>query len=264
MPQVSEENSPGDGPASSPSREHEPSHPVSTTPPVHAPYKISWRERLIVLGSVFAAILCAWSIGYVHAREATLELTALLSAGLFAIGKFLPLWGISGKSHFTPWELALAKWGLDTWSPLMIIYALDALYRVPVLGRALVRMQHNASIIVRAYPRLQSTAIVGLVLFVSLPVTGTGAVVGAFIGALLGLHRAVLIAAISAGGLLGGLIMAFAAVHFGQAMEDLRQAQADPAIRWIIIGAGVMVLAGLFLWVNRAYRRALASARAML
>jgi uncharacterized membrane protein len=224
------------------------------------PFDVSWRERLAVLGTMFGVILCALVLGLIRAHEATMELVGLVPASVFAIGKFLPLWGI-GASHFNPWELGLVIWALDTCTVLVMVYGLGSIYRIGPLKRLLGRLQLNAGLVLAAYPRIRRAAVIGVVLFVLFPVAGTGAMVGAFLGILLGLNRGVLIAAVSLGGLGGGMLMAFAAVNFHDVMLRLRETQSDPVIKWLIIAVVVVALIALFWWLNRVYRRAIEAAR---
>ena len=225
------------------------------------PFHVTWRERLAVLGAVVAILVCSFIVGLVYAHEATMELVGLIPASILAVGKFLPLWGIGGQSNFNPWELGLVIWGLDTWTVLVVVYGLEGIYRIRPLKRALATVQTNASLVLIAYPRMRRAAVVGVVLFVLFPLAGTGALVGAFLGILLGLSRSVLIAAVSFGGLVGGMLMAFAAVNFGEAMQRLRDVQSIPVVKWIIIGALAAVLIAVFWWMNRVYKRALDAAR---
>jgi len=205
------------------------------------PFDASWRERVVVLGAVLAVLLLALALGLGYARHATVELLGLLPASIFAAGKFLPLWGISGRSNFTPWELGLVIWLLDTLSVLVIVYALEGFYRLGRLKRALDRIQHNSKLVLAAYPRIRRAG-------------------GTFLGILLGIHRYALIAAVSFGGLIGGMGMAFAAVNFQSGLERLRAAQQHPVVHYAIVGGVVLlVIAGVVL-VNRAYRRALQKA----
>lgn len=226
------------------------------------PFRASWRERLIVLGTLAVLLVGTLVLGFFHARAAALELVGLIPASILAVGKFLPLWGIGGQSHFSPWDLGLVVWIMDTCTVVVLVYSLEALYKVRPIEAALARVQHHASLVLTAYPRMRRAAVMGVVLFVLFPVAGTGALGGAFLGILLGLNRFVLMAAVSAGGFLGGVLMAFAAVHFGEAMQSLRAMQSDPLIKWTLIAAVVLAIAGLFWWLNRAYKRAITAARA--
>jgi uncharacterized membrane protein len=226
------------------------------------PFDVTWRERVAVLGAAAGMFLTALVLGLIYAHDATIELLGLVPASIFAIGKFLPLWGIGGNSHFNPWQLGLVIWVLDTYTVITVVYGLEALYRIRPLERALARVQTNASLVLAAYPRIRRAAVVGVIVFVLFPVAGTGALVGAFLGILLGLHRSVLIAAVSLGGLSGGMLMAFAAVNFGEAMQRLREIQNNPAVKYATIAVIVVALVVAFMWLNRIYRRALAAARA--
>lgn len=213
-----------------------------------------------MLGAVAGALLITLGIGLTRAHQATVELIGLIPASVLVVGKFLPLLGI-GASRFSAWELGLVIWALDTFTVLVIVYGLQGLYRIRPLARTLARVQTSAGLVLAAYPRMRRTAVAGVVLFVLFPLAGTGALVGTFLGILLGLHRGVLIAAVSFGGLTGGMIMAFAAVNFRDAVIALRNVQSDPVIKWLIVGAVVVALIALFVWVNRMYKRALEAAR---
>jgi hypothetical protein len=87
-------------------------------------------------------------------------------------------------------------------------------------------------------------------MFVLFPISGTGAVGAAFHGSLLGIHRFRLLACIGAGGLLGGLGMAYLFQTLG---KTVRRFENNP---WLI--AGLVVIGILFLWwFGRALRRGL-------
>lgn len=225
------------------------------------PFDVSWRERVAVLGGVGALLLISYVVGMALAPRSTLELTGLVPASFFAAGKFLPLWGISGKSNFGPYQLGLVIWMMDTCTVLGVVYAIEGAYKVKPLKRGLERAQANARLVLAAYPRLRKAAVAGIILFVLFPVAGTGAIGAAFIGVLLGMHRGALIAAVSAGGLIGGMLMAFIAVHFENALRSLEEAQRDPTLKYIFVGAVIgAFVAGMF-FLSRAYKRALDTAR---
>ncbi|ACY19060.1 small multi-drug export protein [Haliangium ochraceum] len=224
------------------------------------PFDASWRERIAVLGTAAAILLIATALGLIYARGASLELLGLVPVSAFAVGKFLPLWGLSDRSQFSPWELGLLVWVMDTLTVLVLVYGFELLYRIRLIKNALGKIQRNAGLVLRAYPRIRRAAVTGVVLFVLFPIAGTGAIGGAFLGILLGLNRFVLIAAVSGGGFIGGMLMAFAAVYFGEAVQNLRALQSDPTVKWaVMITLGALLIAG-FWWLNRAYKRALLAA----
>lgn len=225
-------------------------------------FDASWRERVLVLGGTGVCVAVTIVLGLVYARQPTLELLGLVPASVFVAGKFLPLWGITGQSHFSPWELGVLIGIMDTITVLVLVYGLEALYRIRPLKGWLTRVQTNAGLVLTAYPRIRRAAVTGVVLFVLFPVAGTGAVGGSFLGILLGLNRAVLITAVSAGGFIGGQLMAFAAIYFGEAVQNLRDMQSVPVVQWTLIIGVVVLLVAVILGLNRAYKRALAAARA--
>lgn len=225
------------------------------------PYDADWRERVVVLGTGATIVVAALVLGLVFANSATLELIGLVPLSMFAVGKFLPLWGLNPDSHFSPWALGLVIWAVDTATVLFIVYALEGFYRFKWLKRGIDKVQANAGLVLTAYPRIRKGAVIGVTLFVLFPLAGTGAMMGAFLGILLGLHRRVTIMAVSTGGLVGGMVMAFLAVYFGEAIEDLRAAQEDPIVHYVIIGALIAGALALLWWLNRTYRRALTVAQ---
>ena len=225
------------------------------------PLDATWRERGVVLGSMVGALALAIVLGLIFARDATLELFGLVPASFFAVGKFLPLWGITGKSQFGPYELGLVIWLMDTFNVVLFVYALEAFYKVKPLARWLRKVQANSALVLDAYPRLRKMSRVGLVLFVLFPIAGTGSIGATFIGILLRTPRRVLITCVSLGGLLGGMLMAFAAMHFGNAMSSLQGMQSDPTLKYVFVGA-IAALLGAGVWaMNRAYKNVLARTR---
>ncbi len=229
-------------------------------PDTSDPFDASWRERVLVMGAVLFIVLSALVYGLLYQPSKTLELIGIIPASVFLVGKFLPMWGASGESNFSPWQLGLVIWILDTFTVLVIVYGLEAFYRFKRLKQKLETIQSNAQLVLRAYPKMKRGAIVAVILFVLFPLAGTGAMVGSFLGILLGLHRYVLIGAVSLGGLLGGMAMAYAATHFGSAVVALRTAQQNLPVKVAIITAVACVIAAIFIWGNRLYKRALQDA----
>lgn len=224
------------------------------------PFDASWRERLTVLGSMGGAALVGLVLGLIYAHDATLELLGLIGASFMVAGKFLPLWGVSGESNFSAWELGVVIWLMDTGTVLILVYALEALYRCRPLKRFFTRAQANARLVLDAYPRMRKAAVVGITAFVLFPIAGTGAIGATFIGILLGMHRYRLIACVSVGGLLGGMGMAALAINFEAAMRNLQSAQRDPTTQYAVVAGLAIVAIALVWWLNRIYRKALAAA----
>jgi uncharacterized membrane protein len=225
------------------------------------PFRVSWRERMTVLGTVLAILAIGSAIGWIVRPRAMLELVALFPPTFFAAGKFLPLWGITGQSQFGPYELGLFVWMLDTLIVIVLVYGIQLFYRIGPLKRGLDKAQARAGLVLIAYPRMRRAAIAGVFCFVLFPIAGTGAVGATFIGILLGLHRLALIFIVSAGGLVGGLGMAFAASNFRHQVLELEALQEDPTLKYLIVGAVLVGLVLFMWWASRVYQRAVDSAR---
>lgn len=235
---------------------------VSEPEPIRDPFDASWRERIFVLGLATVVLNAILVFGLALYRDAgrVPELLGLIPASALFAGKFLPLWSASGKSSFSPWELGTVIWVMDTATVVLIVYSIEGLEAVRWIRSGLARLRKNARLVVAAYPRIRKAAVVGVVAFVLFPVAGTGALAGSFLGILLGLHRWMVIAAVSAGGLLGGMAMAFAALHFGEALASLEAAQGDPVVRYALMGGVLSLIVGCLVVFNRLYQRALAQA----
>jgi uncharacterized membrane protein len=221
----------------------------------------SLRERVVVVCALVGLLVCSLVTGLCCAYGSTIELLGLISVSTLAVGKFLPLWGITGESRFSPWEIGLVVWAMDTVMVFVIIYAREWLCRVGLVGRALDKLRGNASIVLATYPSMKKIAPVGVALFVLFPLAGTGAIAGAFLGMLLGLHRHVVIAAVSLGGLLGGMLMAFFASYFGGTLLAIRDLQHQPDVRNATLVVLVLAAVLACLWLVRAYLRAREIAR---
>lgn len=221
------------------------------------PFDVTWRERSVVLGSVGLVLVTAYAFGVTYWPGPTSELLWLVPTSFFAAGKFLPMFAISGKVDLGPYQLGLVIWAMDTFTVLMVVYALEGLYWIKPLKRWLDKIQGNAALVLEAFPWIRKTALVGLVLFVLFPIAGTGALAGSFIGIFLGLHRTRLIAAVSAGGLIGGMLMAFLASNFASVLANMQAAQKDPTVKYVVIGAVVAMVVVVVWLLSRAYRKAL-------
>ncbi len=230
--------------------------PVAVTPPAVRPRAASFprsrtRQRRLVFLAGLALLGLHLAIGLAVAYDATVELLGAVAISALAAGKFLPLWGVSGQSSYSPFELGLLVWLMDTASCLIVLYAHDRLCRIRAIGRLFDRARERADALLDAYPSARKGAVVAVVVFVLFPLAGTGATVGAFLGLLLGLHRHVVIAAVSAGGFLGGMLMALLAVHASDAVLRLRDLAQCSTFKYACLAA----LVALAILLARRLRR---------
>ncbi len=216
---------------------------------------------MVVLGpTAVLLLLCTW-LASRYAQPMLVELLGLLPVTFFAVGKFLPLWGVSGNSSFGPYQLGAVIWALDTFSVLLFVYSFEAIYRLPGLRKPLDHIQENMELLLTVYPKMKQASVAGVILFVLFPVSGTGALAASFIGVLLGMNRFVLIAAVSAGGCIGGFLMAFLAANFASAISSIEAVQQNPSVKYAVIGGLLVSLGGVLFFLNRMFRNALKQAK---
>ncbi|MCC6620702.1 MAG: small multi-drug export protein [Deltaproteobacteria bacterium] len=207
------------------------------------------RERWLVLGGLGLALGLALVLGLALAPAETRLLLGLMAAAFFALGKFLPLVAIE-EPTFGFYELGLVIWAMDTVTVLLMVYGLEAVLRWRRAARFFERVEARAALVLEVFPRIRRYAMIGLVVFVLFPVSGTGAIVGTLLGVLLGLDRKRILFAVSLGGLIGGLGMAALAERFGRVIEGYKD---EP---WIVVIL-VVLLVGAIVALELAYRRAL-------
>ncbi len=210
--------------------------PVVSLAPAPAPA----RDVALVLGTVGTLLLAAFALSLGYAREATLEAFSLAGVTLLGVGKFLPFWSVMGESRFSPWELALLVWVVETLVAVAVVYGSESLCRVGVLSRLLGRVRARAQAVLGRHPIFARCAVAGLVAFVMLPLAGTGAAIGTVLGTLIGLPRHVVLAAVSTGAALGSLAMAAVASSVGGAATTWDLSGNPPALFGLAFALVVM------------------------
>ncbi|MBI4614702.1 MAG: small multi-drug export protein, partial [Planctomycetes bacterium] len=159
---------------------------------------------------------------------AVIAIATAMLVTFFALGKFAVLaslghedWLPAGvpEAFLSPWALAGMVAYMDMMTGLLVAYNLDLLYRIPVLGSRLVRVRENAVAILAANRWLSRIAVLGVVLFVAFPLTGTGAVGGTFVGKIVGLRRRTTLACIATGALFGSFGLAMGAHYLEREFE---------------------------------------------
>jgi uncharacterized membrane protein len=104
---------------------------------------------------------------------------------------------------FEPFALAGGVFYVDLCCAFPLAYNLEVLYRLPLAGERLRALEARSRILLHRSSWKKAVTHLGLVLFVAMPLGGTGAVGGAFFGRLLGLSRSRTLSGIVLGSLLG-------------------------------------------------------------
>lgn len=108
--------------------------------------------------------------------------------------------------------VATVLW-VDLWGTLFLVWNLALLERVPWLGPRIARLEARAEKVWQRSKRLRDLGIVGLGLFVAIPLTATGAVPGSLIGRLAGFPWALTWLAVFLGSAVR--ILAYTAAWYG-------------------------------------------------
>ena len=110
-----------------------------------------------------------------------------------------------------PWEMTYLLVMLDLAGALFIILNFGLAKRLPVLGRYIRFMERKGAKRLTDSTTLKAGIWVGLVLFHMIPFQGSGGLTAGIIGRAIGMRTAPLIAAVTAGSLLSGLMLAYSA-----------------------------------------------------
>lgn len=122
---------------------------------------------------------------------------------------------------WSPWTLALIAWEIDLLGSVLILLWVARLELLPMVGPALRRAHAEAHAALRSYPGLRRMAVVGIGLFVFVPIPGSGALSGTLIGQIVGLSRPTGFLTVAIGAALACVCYAGAAVYLGEQWRDL-------------------------------------------
>jgi len=210
-----------------------------------------------VLGRIHLLTPILIVIGMVVFLSILGQLDTYMVAGLAALplGKFIVLAGAVDDIGLNQWQLALMIVFMDTWVAYVLAYNLHHVYRIPRLGPWLHNVQNYCRYWLNEYPLMRRWAITGVVLFVVVPLSGTGAPGGALLGRIVGLRARTILAAVFTGSVIGcGIMVAFAA----QISSSFAEVQGEWWFR--AIGISILVILLIILWrlgmhISRAAKR---------
>ncbi len=134
-----------------------------------------------------------------------------------------------------PWYLVAVSIALlDALSGLFMAWNFDLALKIPVLGGWIEKFMHHGRMFVCERPWLEELYFAGLVIFVMVPLQGSGGVGGSIVGRILGMSKAEVVAAITLGAFIGSFAVALGA----QFIIDLIR---ENLLIGILLGIGVIV-----------------------
>jgi uncharacterized membrane protein len=145
---------------------------------------------------------------------------------------------------WSPWTLALIAWEIDLIGSALILLWVARLELLPVIGPALRRAHAEAHEALRVYPGLRRMAVLGIALFVFVPIPGSGALTGTLIGQIVGLSRPTGFLTVAVGAGVACACYAGAAVYLGDQWRVLLESP------WTL----ALSLLGLLLFGTIAWR----------
>lgn len=183
-------------------------------------------------------------------QDAALEIVLVSVAAVTVAGKFIVARGLASGGFFdSPWKLVPVIVYFDCLVALIAVFNVGILYRIPKVGARLAELRRTGARILDRNPWMRKMTFLGIIAFVMFPLSGTGAIGGAFFGQLLGMSRLRTFIGIAIGSILGGVAMAALAEAMGESFARL---QENP----ILLIGGALVIAALVWWLLRRSRAA--------
>lgn len=206
----------------------------------------------MTLGPV-AASLAAWGIlALIWPLSKMLQLKAAVAAVWLFAGKFVILApSLAGTVELTPWELAgLVSW-MDTATAIILWANLKFLYRLPWLGRKLIKVRRHSERTMSRSAFMRRGAFAGVALFVLFPVAGTGATKATIIAELAGMRTWSMIASVAIGAV-GGC---FGLAAFSSVLKRILEPLHDTHwVYTISIGVTALLIAWIVWYIRRVDR----------
>ncbi len=221
---------------------------ASELPPPAAAREAQQRETLVLwiaLGALLAGLALVLFTWIRATQPENLQWLWLQIVGIASFpGKYVIFSGLDARSPLGPIGLSILCIAVDTALALVLALFLGPLGRLPLVGPWLQNAHLRAGAVLAEYPGLRRMAFLGIVLFVFLPLPGTGAVGGMFAGQIVGLSRPMGVLAVALG------TSAIAALFGGLALTLGAEGREMLGSPWFAAGSALAF--ALFLWF--AYR----------
>lgn len=166
-------------------------------------------KALLKLIAVPAGVSLMMLITYLLAPEEYLKIYGMMAAYVFPLGHFAIL-SAPGLGLTLPQAVAALTF-MDAMVCLMILLNFNLLVKIPFIGPRIGAAKEKAREWLEKWKWLGALEFVGIVLFVAVPVPGTGIIVGTLAARLLGMSWLMSFASVALGGLIVCLTLALPA-----------------------------------------------------
>jgi uncharacterized membrane protein len=160
-------------------------------------------------------------------------------------GKLVILAGAVDQAPVGHWELAALVVYIDVATALGVLGGMQHFYRIPWVGQRLNRARRSSARLLRRNPWMHRMAFLTLVGFVAIPLNGTGALVGAFLGRLMGLRRSAIVVATACGSTATAVTLALAS---GLSAEHINALVDRPYVGLIAVALVLTLTVAISRW----------------
>lgn len=214
-------------------------------------HPVLWWATL--LGPVLSVPALLLSVGLAAGWVVAHRLALTMLATCFFFGRFMILAGANGAaadveygSFFTPAQLTLLVFFLDVMTAIVVVFHMNVLFHLPVLGERLRLLVEKSRSLVQSQRWMKRLTVAGVVAFVMFPLASTGSLGGSILGRLLGLSHGGTLASVIIGSVLGCGTM-----YFGAGLIATWFDRDDPVVQI----AGLIVIATLVAFLSMRYRK---------
>jgi len=135
---------------------------------------------------------------------------SVIPAGIFGGDIYVPILNL--KAHITPIDpnvMAISIALIDSVVSLFVVWNYDLVKKIPILGMFIRKVEELGRKGSKKYAWIRPLKFIGIVLFVMVPLQGSGGLVGSILGRLIGMRSSTTWLAVTTGAFLGCFAIAY-------------------------------------------------------
>ncbi|MGH7200931.1 MAG: small multi-drug export protein [Planctomycetaceae bacterium] len=223
-------------------------------------YPLIWGATL--LGPIALTALVLAAVTVVAGGETAWKLVATAIATFFVFGRFVILGGsdsgagdVDVAKFFTSGQLFAMVTYMDLMIASFVAFHIGILFRLPLLGPRIRELVADGQLILMQHRWIKRATFLGLVAFVTFPLSATGSVGGSIFGRLLGMGRFATSLGILLGSLLGNGIM-----YLGSDLINRYLDKDHPVVKF----GGIILILAIIVFLELRYRKMKRDTQALL